>query len=160
MLRNTNPINSTDTELLAVLLGNRKTAETLLSESRFSIVPVQRSRIAFNLTGPIPAQLVQCDACLHCVQYIGATSPPRHRMPSQIKEKRKNQRGPSLIWFRLRNRSTHRFRSACFHFQGSLGSNCPRGRRGDNRLLLFSDKTRGTSAGTRANAYAYADNYR
>ena len=34
---NTNLMNSTDTELLAVLLGNRKTAETLLRNAKGSL---------------------------------------------------------------------------------------------------------------------------
>ncbi len=37
MLFNTNLMNSTDTELLAVLLGNRKTAETLLRNAKGSL---------------------------------------------------------------------------------------------------------------------------
>lgn len=37
MLFNANLMNSTDTELLAVLLGNRKTAETLLRNAKGSL---------------------------------------------------------------------------------------------------------------------------
>ena len=51
MLLNTQVINSTDTELLAVLLGNRKTAEMLLRNAKGSLFVVPGEGIIFGDSG-------------------------------------------------------------------------------------------------------------
>ena len=48
MLLNTQVVNSTDTELLAVLLGNRKTAETLLRNAKGSLFALLHQTLQEN----------------------------------------------------------------------------------------------------------------